>query len=343
MGWEVDSEHPYKYGPGGFCPIELGDRVANRFIVLHKLGYGGIVTVWLVRDEELRHGRYVALKVVSADWSNDAKFEKTRIVYPLRGNERDNGSPGLFVLELERVFHTSKNGRYLCHVFPVLGPTLASLNTSDFRLYPSFVRTFAQQLVRALNIMHALGLCHGDFPLNNIAIHLAHPLDPPTEEQLKQILGPPQIQTLEYFFPEVPSPASEYVVVLVDLERLPANYLSTRLCILDFDHAFSVKNAPKQFSPIPYQSLAPENIFTLTTGPPADIWALGYILYELRYPMTLFQDLMGSSPLATVSRMCEILGNPHQERMEYSFDDYYPVHEPLQADIEYMTLGSFTV
>lgn len=146
MGWEVDSEHPYKYGSGGYCPIELGDRIANRFKVLHKLGYGGFATVWLVRDETQRHGRYVALKVVSADWSEDAKFQSTKVVDPLRGYERDHGSPLLFVLELERFFHTSRNGRHLCQVFPVLGPALASLNTSYFRLYPSFVRTFARQL-----------------------------------------------------------------------------------------------------------------------------------------------------------------------------------------------------
>ena len=175
-----------------------------------------------------------------------------------------------------------------------------------------------------------------DFTLSNIAIRLAQPLDSLIEEQLDQIFGPPQIQTLEFFFPETketphaPLPAPEYVVVPVELGRLPSNYLSTRLRIIDFDHAFSTKTAPKQLSHIPYQYLAPENIFTLANGPPADIWALGCILYELRYPMAPFQDLMGSSPLATASRMCEILGNLPREWMAFPFEDGYPVHEPLQ-------------
>lgn len=58
--------------------------------------------------------------------------------------------------------------------------------------------------------------------------------------------------------------------------------------------------------------------------------------------MALFQDLMGSSPLATASRMCEILGNLPREWMAFPFDDDYPVHEPLQRGIEYTTLGDFT-
>lgn len=131
MGWEADAQHPSKYGPGGFCPIEVGDCIANRFIVLHKLGYGGFATVF--RDEERRHSRYVALKVVSAGWSQDAMFQSTEVVDPLRDYESDNGSPGLFGLELERLFHTSRNGDHLCQVFPVLGPALVSLNTSGER------------------------------------------------------------------------------------------------------------------------------------------------------------------------------------------------------------------
>jgi len=51
---------------------------------------------------------------------------------------------------------------------------------------------------------------------------------------------------------------------------------------------------------------------------------------------------MGSSPLATASRVCEILGDLPREWMASPFDDEYPVHEPLQKGIEYTTLGDFT-
>jgi serine/threonine protein kinase len=83
------------------------------------------------------------------------------VVDRLRRFERDNQFPGLFITELERCFHTSRNGRHLCQIFPVLGPSLATLSNEPLLLYPSFVKDFARQLARALHTLHGLGICHG--------------------------------------------------------------------------------------------------------------------------------------------------------------------------------------
>ncbi len=155
----VEAERPAKYYEGGFCPIDIGDQIADRFTVVHKLGHGGFATVWLVRDKYERHGRYVALKVVAADVSDD--YERQQVLDILRQHERDNNHPGIFQVELERVFHQSVNGRHFCQVLPVLGPTVKCLSQGSFRLYLPHVKEFARQMARILQIMHSQGVCHG--------------------------------------------------------------------------------------------------------------------------------------------------------------------------------------
>lgn len=40
------------YRQGGFHPVSLGDTFKDgRYMVHHKLGWGGFSTVWLVRDQ----------------------------------------------------------------------------------------------------------------------------------------------------------------------------------------------------------------------------------------------------------------------------------------------------
>ncbi|KAI3396802.1 hypothetical protein diail_11702 [Diaporthe ilicicola] len=68
--------HPHepleRYAPGGFHPVALGDTFKDgRYIVRHKLGYGGFSTVWLASDEQNQGSahRYVAIKIKSSSSS----------------------------------------------------------------------------------------------------------------------------------------------------------------------------------------------------------------------------------------------------------------------------------
>lgn len=64
-------EHIYDYEPGGHHPVPLGDVYGNgRYRVIHKLGHGGCVTVWLCRDTEAKEEtKYIALKILMAEMS----------------------------------------------------------------------------------------------------------------------------------------------------------------------------------------------------------------------------------------------------------------------------------
>ena len=47
----VEAEDPHAYLRGVYFPVELRNVFKNgRYVVLHKLGWGGYATVWLARD-----------------------------------------------------------------------------------------------------------------------------------------------------------------------------------------------------------------------------------------------------------------------------------------------------
>ncbi|KAK3299901.1 kinase-like domain-containing protein [Chaetomium fimeti] len=332
VDWSIDvgneSEDFDRYGGNGFCLIRLGDCIADRFTILHKLGHGGFGTVWLVRDAEERHGRYVALKVVSHLHSEN--YEVQEVLDRLKKHEGDHGHPGVFLIELERLFHRSSGRRHLCQVFPVLGPPLSSLNLGNTALlYPMFVRYFARQLASGLATMHSLGVCHGDLTMSNLSIRLRKSFDHLTEQQLlaDDMFGKPRVRPLDRRF------GSPYVVAAADLTRLPVEYYSTKISILDFDQAFLTSNPPRKVAGIPASYLAPESIFALTNSPAADVWALGCILFNLRDPFPLFSDMLGSDPEAKARRMQSALGPLPKEWMSIQFLDGWPVHPELEPDL----------
>lgn len=48
-----NEENVLYYRPGGYHPVVLKDTLKNgRYIICHKLGYGGSSTVWAARDSE---------------------------------------------------------------------------------------------------------------------------------------------------------------------------------------------------------------------------------------------------------------------------------------------------
>ncbi|KAF2805714.1 uncharacterized protein BDZ99DRAFT_574587 [Mytilinidion resinicola] len=64
-----DMEDTEDYIVGGFHPVHLGDLLYHgQYGVMHKLGHGGLATVWLCRD--LQMSNYVAVKIMIADESH---------------------------------------------------------------------------------------------------------------------------------------------------------------------------------------------------------------------------------------------------------------------------------
>lgn len=152
-----DAEDLERYQNGGFHPVHLGDLYdEGRYRIAHKLGYGGFSTVWLAYDSVSRG--WVALKIVVADDSESVEAKTVRSHELLS----DLGDDPRFVTYL-RFFHIQgPNGRHLCLVLPVLGPSAYELSHyMDSRLAPWLARRVSLQATAALADLHSRGLCHG--------------------------------------------------------------------------------------------------------------------------------------------------------------------------------------
>lgn len=161
----IDDVEPFfRYGPGGYHPVSIGDRLGARYRVLHKLGHGSYSTVWLARDEKLQ--KLVAVKVNTPDASpreseiisflndsakvhddSDASALGRGMIPHLLDSFNINGPHGThtcIVTDLARcsVIEAKRHGHYAPLMLPV-------------------ARAIAAQLVLAVAYLHRSGVVHG--------------------------------------------------------------------------------------------------------------------------------------------------------------------------------------
>jgi serine/threonine protein kinase len=173
-----------RYRQGGFHPVSLGDTFkAGRYKVYHKLGWGGLSTVWLARDQSYvglaphpyysmlmlyispRLQRWVSLKIKTA--------EGTQLSRELLVHQKPSkalASPHHLVQLLDSFIHQGPNRNHKCLVFELLGPTLdtivAEYNGAGLRLDNTTVLRIARQLLQSLAAIHRAGYTHKGLPLS---------------------------------------------------------------------------------------------------------------------------------------------------------------------------------
>ena len=141
-----------RYEPGGFHPVHLGDVYhEGRYRVVHKLGFGGFSTVWLALDQSLE--RYVALKVVAAEDSEN--YQGLSRHQDLIAQNHDQTDLEFVSSLLSHFWHDGPNGRHLCLVSPVLGPSISQMSGFTCRLFPAFAQEVAIQATRAMSYLHS--------------------------------------------------------------------------------------------------------------------------------------------------------------------------------------------
>lgn len=155
--WIDDVEVLERYRPGGYHPTVIGNVLADRYHVIHKLGYGTFSIVWLARDKQQE--TYVAVKISTAnapareaavlralaDYSSEVEIMTGRDMVPIVQDQFELQSP---------------NGFHRCYV---TSPAQGSVATAKFcdLFTVETARVLVAQLVLAVAYIHSRGFVHG--------------------------------------------------------------------------------------------------------------------------------------------------------------------------------------
>jgi hypothetical protein len=157
-----ETEDPSKYRPRGYHPIDIGDVLADRYTIVHKLGYGGWSTIWLARDATTQ--RYVAIKIGLADSGS----HEVDILRELSGSNHPTGTtihPGQSAIPdvLDSFAIHGPNGTHsTLDTRPVMVSVAMAKEGSDLRVFQLPVaRAIAAQLAQAVAYVHSQGFVHG--------------------------------------------------------------------------------------------------------------------------------------------------------------------------------------
>ncbi|PNS14570.1 hypothetical protein CAC42_2627 [Sphaceloma murrayae] len=306
---DLDEEPVQNYKPGGYHPVQLGDKLSGgRYKILHKLGWGGFSTVWAARDEE--KGLNIALKISQAAASGN-----TRELQTLRFLRDDSSShPGFeHLAKLHHVFQIKgPNGTHDCLALDLTGPSIQDYfirHVDGQRLPGPLAKTFARRTLEALSCLHARGICHGDLHNNNLAIgvpKLAHV----NEHEICEILGKPRKEPISRsdggkLDPNVPpyivKPSSFSLKDYLDHEDLK---------LVDFGASFQDQLRPQSLLNPPVIR-APEQFFGDMLDYRVDLWSMGCTLFEL---------ICGQTPFESGNRTPESI----VKQMIYTIQDEFP-------------------
>ena len=174
-------EDPSKYKPGGYYPLEIGEKVHDgRYLILHCLGHGGCSTVWLALDQSYDNSaqpdplrpRYVALKNGAASCGQQEAnllhelqtLLRSRPAWSPLPDHRQGGSRHIVTL-LDYFQIGGRNGSHCCLVTEFLGPSVADLHRSPgiagcYLLPLPVARRVALQRAEALAVLHSQGIVH---------------------------------------------------------------------------------------------------------------------------------------------------------------------------------------
>ncbi|KAI1264431.1 kinase-like domain-containing protein [Xylariaceae sp. FL1019] len=335
---ELGLENVQRYNKGGFHPVILGDVLDGRYQVVGKLGSGGFGTVWMCRELKLKHWR--AVKIMTADHSTDPREMKIfdRLLETSTPEELEKSSIGA---PLETFWVEGPNGKHLCLVTPIYGPSISDWrrrqDALDSELH-STLTAICRQVVQSLAFLHGKGICHGDFRPSNILMKIDQSaLDEIDEETMDIMLGELEtypVYTLSGDDPDARAP--DYLTV-AGSSQWCKKFIVPEVIITDFGESFH-SDTTRDATGIPISYSAPENTFVLGASLEVDLWALGCGLFEIvtgdPHPLFGISTLSGVTPEEDVIAQQEIMLGALPEPFRSEFDKFFTTMRPPDMECD---------
>ncbi|MER5962952.1 serine/threonine-protein kinase [Streptomyces sp. NPDC002057] len=133
----------------------------GRYVIEHKLGEGGMGTVYLARS---RGGRAVAVKVARPELAADPSF-RARFRAEVQAARQVGGFHTAQVVDAD----PDAEAPWLATAY-IPGPTLSALVTAEGPMGEGRLRSLGAALAEALEAIHACGLVHRDLKPGNIVM-----------------------------------------------------------------------------------------------------------------------------------------------------------------------------
>ncbi|KAG6204932.1 hypothetical protein E4U35_002978 [Claviceps purpurea] len=293
-----------------YCPIDIDDRLNERYRILHLLGHGVWSKVWLAIDEETR--KYVAIKV---------------------GIAQSDGSEGDILTDISQSLASSN----VSNDKKLMIPTLLDRFEKEEDCFRSILHdllALAAQLAIAVSIVHEKGYAHGDLHLSNFLLQLPSSLDDLSVEKLYETYGEPKKRLLEYPEDMAASKITDlslpkYLVtsVCLSVPGREINLAEAKLTLSDFGAAFRPADKSRFIS---YGDLAlrpPEALFEpeKPLDFASDIWSLGFLIFRLLAVRPLIDEGGGHFELS--GRMPKAWWRRWKERPEWYTEDGEPFED----------------
>lgn len=134
-----------------------------------------------------------------------------------------------------------------------------------------------------------------------------------SENELLSILGQPEKTHVRTESGEgLPQSSPRYLVIPADTSRLSEEYLTDKICVIDFGESFPISSPPADLG-IPENYLPPEILLDQenAVSKACDIWALGCTLFEIREQLAFFYMIFDKDEL--LGEIVRFFGKPPKD------------------------------